>query len=95
MNRLLITLLIIPLLSFSQTHSNWKKGDLKNYKVYKDLKIALENPAKVKILDLGGKNLKKIPKEISQFKNLRVLLLGWRPKTDLDSSTHKLAKNIG
>lgn len=95
MKRLLITLLIIPILSFSQTNSRWKKDDLKDCKVYKDLKIALETPEKVKILDLGGKNLKKIPKQISQFKNLRVLLFGWRPKKDLDSSTHKLAKNIG
>ncbi|WP_179336137.1 leucine-rich repeat domain-containing protein [Winogradskyella costae] len=95
MNRLIIILLIIPTLSFSQTNQQWKKGDLKDLKVFTELEVALENPNEVKILDLGGQNLKEIPNEISEFKNLRVLLLGWRPKKDLDSSTHKLAKNIG
>ncbi len=82
-------------MSFSQTSERWKKGDLKDLKVFTDLEIALENPNDVEILDLGGQKLNEIPKRISEFKNLRVLLLGWRPKKDLDSSTHKLAKNIG
>ena len=95
MNRLILIFLIIPTLSFSQTKERWKKGNLKNLKVFTELEIALENPSEVKILDLGGQNLKEIPKQISEFKNLRVLLLGWRPKKDLDSSTHKMVKNIG
>tara|TARA_Y100001933_G_C18894451_1_gene519757 strand:+ start:439 stop:1023 length:585 start_codon:yes stop_codon:yes gene_type:complete len=95
MNRLIIFLLIIPALSFSQTNERWKKEDFKDLEVYNELEKALKNPSEVEILDLGGQNLKEIPKQISEFKNLRVLLLGWRPKKDLDSSTHKLAKNIG
>ena len=95
MNRIIIILLIIPTLSFSQTKQQWKKGDLKDLKIFTSLEVALKNPSEVEILDLGGKNLKEIPKEISEFKNLRVLLFGWRPKKDLDSSTHKLAKNVG
>ncbi|MCB0463496.1 MAG: hypothetical protein KDC81_12390 [Flavobacteriaceae bacterium] len=82
-------------MSFSQTNERWKTENLKDLKVFTELEIALEHPSEVEILDLGGQNLKEIPKKISEFKNLRVLLLGWRPKKDLDSSTHKMAKNIG
>ena len=95
MNRLFLILLLIPTLSFSQTTERWKKGNLKDLKVFTNLEIALEKPNEVEILDLGGQNFTEIPEQISEFKNLRVLLLGWRPKKDLDSSTHKLAKNIG
>ena len=95
MNRLILILLIIPTLSYSQTNEQWKTEDIKGLKVFNELKIALENPNKVEILNLRGQNLKEIPKQISEFKNLRVLLLGWKPKKELDSSTHKKAKNIG
>ena len=95
MNRLLVILLIISTLSYSQTNEQWKTENLKNLKVFNELKIALENPNEVEILNLRGQNLKEIPKQISELINLRVLLLGWKPKKELDSSTHKKAKNIG
>ncbi|WP_299095887.1 hypothetical protein [uncultured Winogradskyella sp.] len=95
MIRFIFTLLLVPFLSYSQSTQRWKKGDLENLKIYTQLDIALQNPEKVEILDLGGQSLLKIPDEIYKFKNLRVLLFGWRPKKDLDSADHKLAKNTG
>lgn len=57
-------------------------GIFKEEILYTDLKLALENPLRVKRLSLSGKKLTKFPKEIIQFKNL----------VELDLSKNKLEK---
>ncbi|MCK7591082.1 hypothetical protein M0G43_10895 [Subsaxibacter sp. CAU 1640] len=95
-NLTIIFTFLITLTGYAQSnYSKWKTEKFENKKIYVDLKNALENPLSVKILDLGGQNLTEIPKSIKEFKNLQVLLLGWRPKKYLDSSIIKMAQNIG
>ncbi|MBE2247657.1 MAG: leucine-rich repeat domain-containing protein [Candidatus Competibacteraceae bacterium] len=57
--------------------SVWSQpGTYREEILYTDLKLALEHPLKVKRLSLSGKKLKKVPKEIFEFKNLVELDLG-------------------
>lgn len=62
--------------------ANAQDGIFREEILYTDLKLALENPLKVKRLSLSGKKLTKFPKEILQFKNL----------IELDLSKNKLEK---
>ncbi len=62
--------------------ANAQDGIFREEILYTDLKLALENPLKVKRLSLSRKKLTKFPKEILQFKNL----------VELDLSNNKLEK---
>jgi leucine-rich repeat protein SHOC2 len=80
--KLFITYLVIIVFTGTVLPVKAQDGIFKEEILYTDLKLALENPLKVKRLSLSGNKLTKFPKEILQFKNL----------VELDLSKNKLEK---
>ncbi|NJL14071.1 MAG: hypothetical protein HC913_14405, partial [Microscillaceae bacterium] len=62
---------------------------------YTDLKAALQNPEDVYGLDLSGQGLTEFPMEIFQFKNLRILNLGYNLKTEKRNNLKEIPAQIG
>ncbi|MEO0553897.1 MAG: leucine-rich repeat domain-containing protein [Bacteroidota bacterium] len=67
----ILVLLTTSLTCQAQSYS----GEYSKYKVYKNLKKALQHKSRVKILHLQDKGLDKFPVEILELKELRVLNL--------------------
>lgn len=66
--------LILVLLVFASVSLNGQSQS-EDYKVFKNLKRALKKKSVVYSLDLSGKNLDKIPPEVFELTNLKVLNL--------------------
>lgn len=74
---------VLLYIAFLTAISAWSQPNTFREEVlYTDLKLALEQPLKVKRLSLSGRKLKKVPKEIFEFKNL----------VELDLSRNRIEK---
>lgn len=78
-----------------QTDSLLNQKQLRDQKVYTDLKKALKHPEKVYSLNLDGQGLDSLPETIGLLVNLQALSISIGPKPDLPKRVLKKAKNIG
>ena len=60
--------------------------------VYSDIRMALEEKSKVKVLRLDGQNLERLPPEINQLKKLQVITLQGNPRLDITHTFKTLSK---
>ncbi|WP_233431726.1 leucine-rich repeat domain-containing protein [Leptospira santarosai] len=59
-------------------------------KIYRDLREAFQNPSDVHILSLSNQEIKSLPRQIANLKNLRELDLGYNQLTTLPKEIGKL-----
>ncbi|WP_254844712.1 leucine-rich repeat domain-containing protein [Leptospira santarosai] len=59
-------------------------------KIYRDLREAFQKPSDVHILDLSGQQIKNLPRQIANLKNLRELDLRYNQLTTLPKEIAKL-----
>jgi Leucine-rich repeat (LRR) protein len=96
MKRLIPLLTLLYLLaSMNVAHAQVIDEDFITKHTYTDLTKALKNPEDVYGLDLSGQELTEFPKEIFQFKNLRILNLGYDYENQKGNKLTSLPAEIG
>ncbi len=90
MKRLTILLAILFALQISNAQKLLSEEELEEQEVYTDYTEALENAGEVVILNLSGQSLNVLPKTISRFRKLQILILSRNNLINLPEELYKL-----